>query len=407
MAGGWIKLHRTLREHWLWAEKPFDRRSAWIDLLLTANHEAGRVALGNEVIPVGRGELITSEVKLAEKWGWSRQKVRGFLKTLEGDGMLSVKKDSRKTMLTILRYDFYQNRGETAEEQPMHSKGTQTIRIRTTRTKRRERRLPMAEQKQAIVAMLKKRMPTASLSFERGADNYNEQWGDLKGADCPICRNKGYVMAQLNGCDYFVDCTCMAQRKSRQRLEKSGLAAVADEYTFDAFQTTEPFQKTMKTLAERFAAEGKGWFYIGGQMGCGKSHLCTAICNDLMVGGKQVHYMVWTEELPKLKALKMEEAAYAREMNRWKEAEVLYIDDFFKTRRGGTPTDADIGTAFELVNARYNSGRMTIFSGEKTLPEVIEYDEALGSRIFQRCGGFVVSVGKDRGKNYRLKQMGQ
>lgn len=135
MAGGWIKLHRTLREHWLWAEKPFDRRSAWIDLLLTANHEAGRVALGNEVIPVGRGELITSEVKLAEKWGWSRQKVRGFLKTLEGDGMLSVKKDSRKTMLTILRYDFYQNRGETAEEQPMHSKGTADAQQRDTNNK--------------------------------------------------------------------------------------------------------------------------------------------------------------------------------------------------------------------------------------------------------------------------------
>lgn len=226
----------------------------------------------------------------------------------------------------------------------------------------------------------------------------------MKGVSCDICRNKGFVMVLIDGYDYFVDCKCMNRRKSLQRLEKSGLARLAEEYTFARFETTEPHQQAMKEMAERFAAEKKGWFYIGGQMGCGKSHLCTAICNELMEAGKQVYYLSWADEVTRLKGLKLNESAYSREMEKWKTAEVLYIDDFFKTRQGGSPTDADIQIAFELVNTRYNSGRITLFSGEKTLPEVIGYDEALGSRIYQRCKGFVLTIGRDTKKNYRLRR---
>ena len=58
---GWIKLHRTLQLHWLWnTEKPFDKRSAWIDLLLLANHEDGKTLFDNELVVVKRGEHITS-----------------------------------------------------------------------------------------------------------------------------------------------------------------------------------------------------------------------------------------------------------------------------------------------------------------------------------------------------------
>ena len=35
---GWIKVHRDLNDHWIWKSKePFDKRSAWIDLILLAN----------------------------------------------------------------------------------------------------------------------------------------------------------------------------------------------------------------------------------------------------------------------------------------------------------------------------------------------------------------------------------
>ena len=68
-----------------------------------------------------------------------------------------------------------------------------------------------------------------------------------------------------------------------------------------------------------------------------------------MLQGKGVRYMIWTEEATKLKALKTDDEGYEREINKWKTAEVLYIDDFLK----GGVTDADKNIAFDLLNARY------------------------------------------------------
>ena len=117
MAKGWIKLHRQITDHWIWEEKPFDRRSAWIDLLLMANHEEKKIALGNEILFVEKGCLITTEMKLADRWGWSKSKVRGFLATLEKDGMISQKKDRKKTAINIENYGFFQSVETTKESQ--------------------------------------------------------------------------------------------------------------------------------------------------------------------------------------------------------------------------------------------------------------------------------------------------
>lgn len=119
---GWIKLHRKVQNHWLWlSEKPFDKRSAWIDILLMANHCDKKVQLGNELVVVKRGERLTSEPKLAERWGWSRTKVRNFLSLLEKDGMIENRKEGRKrTRLKVLNYSVYQgseDNRKTSEEQ--------------------------------------------------------------------------------------------------------------------------------------------------------------------------------------------------------------------------------------------------------------------------------------------------
>jgi hypothetical protein len=120
---GWIKLHRKIQEHWIWQEKPFDKKSAWIDLILSANHKNNKFLLGNELVEAKRGSFITSEVKLSERWGWSRTKVRSFLKVLEEDKMLIKKTDNKKTTLTIVNYSEYQV-SETAEEHQKNNEKT-------------------------------------------------------------------------------------------------------------------------------------------------------------------------------------------------------------------------------------------------------------------------------------------
>lgn len=105
---GWISIHRKIQENWIWQEKPFDKRSAWIDILLMVNHEDRKILLGNELVEVKRGSRITSIRQLCDRWGWSNTKVNNFLKLLEEDKMLVVKSDSKKTVLTVVNYNDYQ-----------------------------------------------------------------------------------------------------------------------------------------------------------------------------------------------------------------------------------------------------------------------------------------------------------
>jgi hypothetical protein len=112
---GWIRLDRKITENWLWEDTPFSKGQAWVDLILMANHKDNKFPLGEDVISVDRGSFITSELKLMQRWGWSKTKVRTFLSQLQNDQMLIKKSDNKKTTLTIVNYGIYQDT-ETAEE---------------------------------------------------------------------------------------------------------------------------------------------------------------------------------------------------------------------------------------------------------------------------------------------------
>lgn len=110
VSNGWIKLHRKLQECWIWLEKePFDKRSAWVDLLLTANHSDKKILFNGELITVKRGQILTSIRKLAERWKWSYDKTSRFLKLIESDGMLRKESDNCRTLITIENYEVYQD----------------------------------------------------------------------------------------------------------------------------------------------------------------------------------------------------------------------------------------------------------------------------------------------------------
>lgn len=107
---GWISLHRSIENHWTFKEnRKFSKFEAWIDILLMVNHKDKKIVLGNELVFVKRGQKITSIRKLCERWSWSNNKVKNFLKLLEEDGMLIAKSDAKKTLLTVVNYDIYQH----------------------------------------------------------------------------------------------------------------------------------------------------------------------------------------------------------------------------------------------------------------------------------------------------------
>ena len=113
MEYGYIKLHRRIMENILWNEKPYSKGQAWVDLLLMANHADNEVLLGNEVFIIKRGQLHTSELKLSKKWGWSRKKVRAYLKLLKNAKMATTIGTTKGTTITIENYSEYQDYGTT------------------------------------------------------------------------------------------------------------------------------------------------------------------------------------------------------------------------------------------------------------------------------------------------------
>lgn len=106
---GWIKIYRQIRNHWIWKDKePFDKRSAWIDLLLSVNHKNKKIPFENDFIEIERGQTLTSIKQLAERWRWSRHKVSNYLNQLEQDTMIVQVRDTRKTLVSIVNYSKYQ-----------------------------------------------------------------------------------------------------------------------------------------------------------------------------------------------------------------------------------------------------------------------------------------------------------
>lgn len=242
----------------------------------------------------------------------------------------------------------------------------------------------------------------------------NEIEGDRHledGYRCAACKDKGYIATVVEDDggwwhQVVYDCKCVPIRRSILRMKRSGLKDIVTNYTFDKFETKAPWQKQMKTAALDFVKNPEGWFFVGGQVGCGKTHICTAICRELLLAGRSVRYMLWRDDVIKLKANVTDSEAYGKLIDEYKDTDVLYIDDLFKTGKSTNgepqkPTSADINIAFEIVNYRYNNpGKITIFSTELTTDELMDIDEAVGSRIYERSKA--ITIGRDRDRNYRI-----
>lgn len=105
---GYIPLWRDIQDHWLWtSDEPFDSRSAWIDLLMMANHEDKTLKIGCNKIVIHAGQMWTSYVKLADRWRWSKPRVIRYTKLLKSDGMIHTDGTPSGTLLTIVNYGFF------------------------------------------------------------------------------------------------------------------------------------------------------------------------------------------------------------------------------------------------------------------------------------------------------------
>ena len=233
---------------------------------------------------------------------------------------------------------------------------------------------------------------------------------------CDLCMDTGWIRVDMgNGYTGVAECGCVKARNAEKLMRKSGLADVLDQQTFETFVADTDMQRSMKQKAREYVdhlfsaqadAPRKPWLYIGGNPGSGKTHICTAICGELLKNNVEVVYMQWLNEARRLKAY-TNEPDFDSLVDKYTDCAVLYIDDLFKQTYRGSPvlTDADIKMAFTIFNARYLQNKPTIISSEWALQELLEADEGVFSRVYERCKGYTFSVPRDVKYNYRLARL--
>lgn len=203
----------------------------------------------------------------------------------------------------------------------------------------------------------------------------------------------------------FGPCQCRQLRIAEDKLKASGVSEEFRNMRFENFnyesslETMEAYA-TAKSYSKSFGeirVARQNSTILMGQVGSGKTHLAMAISNTLLDNSVGVIYMPYRSIITKIKQSITDEENYQREINKYKEAQVLFIDDLFK----GRITEADINVMFEIVDYRYFKKLPVVVTTEKTIDDLLEIDEAIGSRLYEMSKNHMVTM-KGNKLNYRV-----
>lgn len=238
--------------------------------------------------------------------------------------------------------------------------------------------------------------------------------------ECAVCKDEQGWLAKrpvnINGVvhhmDHWVDCDCAERRMISKLFAFSEITPQMQSRTFTAFKLTgrpecvRGAYETAKQYLTDFdtvKTHLENSIFLGGKPGSGKTHLLLAIANALLSRGIAVLYFPFVEGLDELRSeIRDSGGGYQRKLERLQRAPVLFIDDLYKTKKGDEPTKYEIKFLFSVVNYRYLNNLPMLVSSELTIDQVIFWDEAIGSRIFQMSRDYQVHLTDGQGLNYRL-----
>ena len=117
---------------------------------MMVNHEDAKIPYNKSFMIVRRGQKLTSQMKLAARWHWTRDRVKRYLNRLKKDGMITVDCTSNNTLITIVNYDNFQhtrsinNATDNATDTSLHNAtdNAQTMNDRMNDLMNEERREP-------------------------------------------------------------------------------------------------------------------------------------------------------------------------------------------------------------------------------------------------------------------------
>lgn len=204
----------------------------------------------------------------------------------------------------------------------------------------------------------------------------------------------------------YKPCKCQQMAKVQRIWEQSGISINDIDKTFKNF---EPWNNQVRDMKDKVTSyyiqfnniknDRYNSILLSGKSGCGKTHLSLALANNLLKNKEvEVVYMPYRDVITSLKQNMTDEEYYKKTLTKYQKAEVLLIDDLLK----GNITKSDVNIMFELINYRYLNCLPVIISTECDQQRLLDFDEAIGSRIYEMSKGYVVEI-KGEGNNYRLR----
>ena len=232
---------------------------------------------------------------------------------------------------------------------------------------------------------------------------------------CPLCKDTGFILESREHLQPLAkECSCKVNRDIERAWSEFGVkpsqAKRISEYKPYDKLTENAKQKVINYILNFDDKKENNWFLLMGQPGAGKSHLAIGIGVALFKEKhKKVIYMPYTEAIMGLKGNAKDFEKYTTLLEKYKNAEVLVIDDLFKDKvRNGNiiadMTEIDMKHIYPLLNYRYYNDLITIVSTECT-PEMLEkLDGALAGRVMERAENNIVIFCGDE-YNYRLRNI--
>lgn len=232
---------------------------------------------------------------------------------------------------------------------------------------------------------------------------------------CSKCNDQGWIESGVtqDGQPLYARCSCVTQQVMTKTFGSEELNTTARAKTFQSFTLSGrlPIIRMAKQCAMDYADTflarvniPQNSMALLGKSGSGKTHLMFAIANALREHDIASMYFPHLERFASMRTMLREDPEkFERTISNVRRTPVLLWDDLYKGRE--TPTEWVLETVMDIINYRYLNRLPVVISSERLMDELLEIDEAIGSRIYEMCKDHIIEFPRD-GQNARMERVG-
>lgn len=215
----------------------------------------------------------------------------------------------------------------------------------------------------------------------------------------------GIVFVDTNGYEHTKKTPYGVKKDILADMMLDGLADLqgVKGYSLKNYNTDNQWQREIKQGAINYIKDYKNnWFWLSGETGAGKTHICVSIVFELASKGIGSRYLSWTNFMS---TLRNDLNNSGEKINIVKKTPILYIDDFLKTGKNFDAEkvrDYDSEIARDILWYRHDKNLPTIISSEVTLQDLSKINDAMVGRIKENSKEYLFQP-KGKEKNWRMK----